>query len=176
MKSICVNGDGTRFQTVSDKFYYLLEAEKTRMMAWLSEFNINSSIAKTDVFDGNDVYDTASSFALSDEILDYTSENEEEMDKCIYNGGKFDVTEQDKHFLFQLMDLEQVPYVFVFMLFNFPDLCYKILEVRHILGKMDFGYNWNINSFTFSTIISKEDLLEEHYDKYEVALFKKIKR
>ena len=174
MKSICVNGDGTRFQTVSDKFYYLLEAEKTRMMAWLSEFNINSSIAKTDVFDGNDVYDTASSFALSDEILDYTSENEEEMDKCIYNGGKFDVTEQDKHFLFQLMDLEQVPYVFVFMLFNFPDLCYKILEVRHILGKMDLDYNCDEDNFTFSTIISKKDLVAEHYGKYEVALFEKV--
>lgn len=174
MKSICVNGDGTRFEIVSDKFYYLMEAEKARMMAWLSEFNINSPIEKTDVFDGNDVYDTESSFTLSDEILDYPFENEEEMDKCIYNGGKFDVTETDKHFLFQLTNLEQVPYVFVFMLYNFPELCYKILEVRYILGKMDLGYNWEENNFTFSTIISKEDLVAEHYDKYEVALFKKI--
>ena len=174
MKSICANGDATRFEIVSDKFYYLLEAEKARMMAWLSEFNINSPIKKTDVFDGNAVYDTESSFTLSDEILDYTFENEEEMDRCIYNGGEFDVTEKDKHFLFQLTNLEQVPYVFVFMLYNFPDLCYKILEVRHILGKMDLGYNWNENNFTFSTIISKEDLLAEHYGEYEVALFKKI--
>ena len=175
MKSICVNGDGTRFEIVSDKFYYLMEAEKARMMAWLSEFNINSPIEKTYVFDDdNAVYDTESSFTLSDEILDYFCENEEEMDKCIYNGGKFDVTEKDKHFLFQLMDIEQVPYVFVFMLYNFPDLCYKILEVRHILGKMDLGYNWVDNNFTFSTIISKEDLVAEHYGEYEVALFKKI--
>lgn len=174
MKSICVNGDGTRFGIVSDKFYYLMEAEKARMMAWLADFNINSPIKKTDVFDGNDVYDTESSFTLSDEILDYPFENEEEMDKCIYNGGKYDATETDKYLLFQLTNLEQVPYVFVFMLYNFPDLCYKILEVRHILGDMSLEYHWNTHSFTFSTIISKEDLVAEHYGKYEIALFEKV--
>lgn len=51
MKSICVNGDGTLFGIVSDKFYYLMESEKARMMAWLADFNINSPIEKTDVFE-----------------------------------------------------------------------------------------------------------------------------
>lgn len=174
MKSICVNGDGTRFGIVSDKFYYLMEAEKARMMAWLSDFNINSPIEKTNVFDEDDVYNTKSSFTLSDEILTYPSENEKEMVDCIYNEDGEDATETDNHIIFQLSNLEQVPYVFVFMLYNFPDLCYKILEVRHILGKMDLDYNLDKENFTFSTIISKEDILAEHYGKYEAALFEKV--
>lgn len=174
MKSICINGDGTLFGIVSDKFYYLMETEKARMMAWLADFNINSPIEKTDVFEEDDVYKTKSSFKLSDEILEYRYANEKEIDDCIYNEDGEDTTETDNHLIFQLSNLEQVPYVFVFMLYNFPDLCYKILEVRHILGKMDLDYNSDEDNFTFSTIISKEDLVAEHYGKYETALFKKI--
>lgn len=174
MKSICVNGDGTRFGIVSDKFYYLMEAEKARMMAWLADFNINSPIEKTNVFDDDDVYKTKSSFTLSDEFLEYPYENEKEIADCIYNEDGEDVTETENHIIFQLSCLERVPYVFVLMLFNFPDLCYKILEVRHILGQMGLDYNCNKDNFTFSTIICKEDILAEHYGKYEVALFEKI--
>lgn len=174
MKSICVNGDGTLFGIVSDKFYHLMESEKARMMAWLADFNINSPIEKSDVFEEDTVYKTKSSFKLSDEILAYTYANEKEIDDCIYNEDGEDTTETDNHLIFQLSNLEQVPYVFVFMLYNFPDLCYKILEVRHILGKMDLDYNWDEDNFTFSTIISKEDLVAEHYGKYETALFEKI--
>ena len=174
MKSICVNGDGTRFGIVSDKFYCLMESEKARMMAWLADFNINSPIEKTDVFEEDDVYKTKSSFKLSDEILAYPYANEKEIDDCIYNEDGEDMTETDNHLIFQLSNLEQVPYVFVFMLYNFPDLCYKILEVRHMLGKMDLDYNCDEDNFTFSTLICKEDLSAEHYGKYEVALFEKV--
>lgn len=184
MRSLYCNGNHTKSMMVSDKLYHLLEAEKSRMMAWLDDFNMDTSVHKTETYwdMGQEavLYETISSYSLSDDIINYWNDknNKKEVYKLVFDENDKDMTDGYGNIVYERSTLDEAPYPFLFMIYNFPDLCYKILEVYHCLGDMDLHYHVDRDDFTFSTIIRSSDLKTkvDFVNRYQAHLLNKIEK